>query len=389
MKHVTGQSRGAALSELLPLVVVALVAGGLAGYWIARSAGKTSEPKVSTMDPGEGSSSVQGVTSQGRQRPFTIEPAVIDFGTINIAEKQVGTVTITNTGVDPVRLLTVKPSCKCTTVGEYDNTIIQPGSSLEVRARVDGQSVPGPTESELRFLFEDHGLVSVRLLSLVTRAVNCMPPFVTIESIASGELVLASMEGTPFRVLAINDREPLFTIGDGSPGMEHRIAWDLSGYSLANCLNAEGERMPKWLVIETDHPGAPLIDVRVRNVQCTMLDLPTGGRTWWLADSRVVLGEISRGETVPVTVPLKWLSNRLPSDRITRVVSEDPEFETTLVDVTRENDETLIRIEITPTPEASGLVYGIARFYASKLGHSQEFWVMARIREESLTISSP
>ena len=35
MKHVTGQSRGAALSELLPLVVVALVAGGLAAFQMA------------------------------------------------------------------------------------------------------------------------------------------------------------------------------------------------------------------------------------------------------------------------------------------------------------------------------------------------------------------
>ena len=79
--------------------------------------------------------------------------------------------------------------------------------------------------------------------------------------------------------------------------------------------------MPKWMVIETDHPDSPLVDVRVRQYPCTMLDLPLReSRGWYLNTHRVILGQLEPGDSSvvrflsitsmmsPGSIRLNWMS---------------------------------------------------------------------------------
>ena len=137
--------------------------------------------------------------------------------------------------------------------------------------------------------------------------------------------------------------------------------------------------MPRWWVIETDHPEAPIVDLRVRHL-CTLPPRPQG-RRWILSQQRTVLDAVTPGESREFTVFLKWAAGEKPNDTIRDVRSESPQFTASLMGTERDGDRITCRVRVTLRPDHRGLIYGDVRFTAFQ-GHTAPFTVIGRVVEE-------
>ena len=314
--------------------------------------------------------------------PFEFDPPEIDFGFVRPDTELTGSFLVRNVSNRPLRIQAVRADCKCTTVGDLDGTIIAPGEALEVTAVVDGRPSGGAKRSEIRFLFDGYNEVAtIGLRSTVGRMVSVDPTYLAATKVTSGEVFVTSVDGRPFRILAVDGKPPRYAGASAAgpePRTEHRLAWDLGSFDPDRCVDQSGRRMPRWWVIETDHPEAPIVDLRVRHL-CTLPARPQGG--WFLSQQRAVLDAVTPGEAREFTVFLKWVAGEKPSDTIRDVRSESPQFTASLVGTERNGDRITCRVRVTPRPDHRGLIYGVARFTAFK-GHSFPLTVIGRVVEE-------
>ena len=248
----------------------------------------------------------------GPAAPIEFSVQELDLGLRLINEAASGAITVANKGDVPVELLTVSPTCGCLSTNFQGRTSLAPGESLQVDVYHELRSMASSTSEGLRFVFLGYRLVTIPVKVEFTRSVKSDPSFVDLDRADSGELTLRALDGTPFRVLSILG-QPL-QAADGfdlaTPAEVQRFRWDLSKFDKELCQSLDGEPMPKWMVIETDHPDSPLVDVRVRQYPCTMLDLPLReSRGWYLNTHRVILGQLEPGDSSVVSVPVDYLND--------------------------------------------------------------------------------
>jgi len=320
--------------------------------------------------------------------PVTFDPPELNFGVIPPDTELHGTVQIRNTGDAPLTIRSMRADCKCTTVEDLTGRVIEPGGTLELTAVVDARSYQGTKRNEIRFLFEgyeNYGPVAVKILSEVAGAIRMEPAYFDLSEQLTGRLALHSMDERPFRILAANGAPPVyaddFDPARDEPRNAYLLSWDMTMYDPMTCEDAAGNRMPKWWVVETDHPDAPLVDIFVRHLPCTLPE-PPGGRRWYLSEQRILLGELAVGESAEFTVYLKWRGDQGPVDTIREVRSESEQFEATLMELDRQGERITCRVQVTPRPGHRGLLYGKVRFMAANVpGHSQPLTVIGRVVE--------
>ncbi|MDY7107250.1 MAG: DUF1573 domain-containing protein [Planctomycetota bacterium] len=325
-------------------------------------------------------------TEAAEKPPVVFDPPQLDFGTISPDTEMRGTVRISNTGDEPLKILAMRPDCQCTTVEDLSGRTIPAGESIELTAVVDSGSPQGTRRNEIRFLFEGYrayGPMAVKLIADVAGPIRVEPPFFNLSEQVTGVVGVHARDGRPFRVLAVNGEPPVyandFDPASSGPQSGYLLDWDMSMYDPMTCEDAEGNRMPKWWVIETDHPDAPLVDVFVRHYPCTLPE-PLGDRRWLLSKQRVLLGELRPGESAEFDVELEWLGSQKPNDTIGAVRSESGQFEAELTSLDRVEDRITCRVKVTPRAEVRGLLYGEVRFFAaSEADHSQPLTVIARV----------
>jgi len=320
--------------------------------------------------------------------PVAFDPPELNFGVIPPDTELHGTVQIRNTGDAPLTIRSMRADCKCTTVEDLTGKIIEPGGVVELTAVVDARSYQGAKRNEIRFLFEgyeNYGPVAVKIFSEVAGAIRMEPTYFDLSEQLTGRLALHSMDERPFRILAANGRPPVyaddFDPARDEPRNAYLLSWDMTMYDPTTCEDPAGNRMPNWWVVETDHADAPLVDVFVRHLPCTLPE-PPEGRLWYLSEQRVLLGELAAGESAEFTVYLKWRGDQGPRDTIRDVRSESEQFDATLLELDREGERITCRVRVTPRPGLRGLLYGNVRFLAANVpGHSQPLTVIGRVVE--------
>lgn len=315
--------------------------------------------------------------------PFRFEPAVLNFGIVPPDTEMRGTIRILNVSDEPMTIRAMKPDCKCTTVQDLTGTVITAGGHVDVTAVMEGRPSAGPKNSKIKFIFDTYeGTAEVQIRSDVSRMVRAEPAYFP-EGQLSGEVTISSLDDRAFRILAVNGEDAPFA-DDFDPAVDdprtsYALSWDLTKYDQQTCLDAEGRRMPAWWVVETDHPEAPVIDIHVRHVPCSLPE-PRNGRPWVLSALSTVVGEIPAGESAEFSVVLKWVNeSRKPTDTIKAVRSESSAFEADLVGLERDGDVITCRVKITPRAGHQGLLYGDVRFYGYQPGHSQPMKVIGRV----------
>ena len=163
----------------------------------------------------------------------------------------------------------------------------------------------------------------------------------------------------------------------GERHSRYTLRWDVTPWDNPNCIDAAGERMPLFWVIETDHPGAPIVDLIVRH-RCNVLE-PLGERLWNPSGRHRVVGLLEPGESATVDIPITWHRGTEPNDRFTAVLSDTPGFHTELLEVTEVNGKPTCRVRITPPADTRGAFVAALRVHATR--HSAPFLVMGVVRE--------
>lgn len=298
-----------------------------------------------------------------------LDPQVVDFGYLNPKEVVRKTVEIRNVGDKPVKVLRATSSCQCTTFSDVTGVVIPPGTSFPMEAQLVGRSMLGPMNTSITLVFEGYDQSpAIQVRGEVALAVKATPWGLNLaRGDWSGQLVIESLDGRPFNILATDRKPPRFIGFDpelDEPHNSYVIEWDLTQYT--------EDTLPRWWLVETDHPDCPILDLWVRHI--ANMDL-SRDRPWRIEDRRVSLGEIRSGEPVDAAVTVL----RLAGDTIHLVRSLSEDFDAELLKVERNGKETKCTIRITPNPRFQGLLYGRIEFMAN--AYSQKLDVIAKVVE--------
>ncbi|MHC4948781.1 MAG: DUF1573 domain-containing protein [Planctomycetota bacterium] len=319
--------------------------------------------------------------------PLRIEPASLDFGRISPGQVVSGSVQLHNTGSEPLTITQTRASCKCTSI-DLANTVIAPGASVPLAAELDPGYALGRKSAGVKILIEGYSVVQVDVRAEIAMAVRADPPYInayrdvggTLEPVESGTVTVLAGDGRPFRVLGVNG-EPAELMGldpaADEPRTSYELRWDLSRYDPQLCTDADGNLIPTFLAVETDHPECGVFDIQVRH-PCTQVRPPSDGRRWLLSERRILVGALAPGESREFSVKLVWLGHTKPNDTIRSVTSETDQLVAELVGVDRVADEIRVTVRVTATPDArGGLVYDNIRLHAAR--HSSPLLIVGRV----------
>lgn len=195
--------------------------------------------------------------------PVRIDPPVKDFGFVLPKSANRVAFKLWNDGDKPVEIAAVQPSCKCTTVNDLVGRVIEPGKYVELEAQLDAAVATGPKGAEIKVLIDGYGSpLECRMRSEVTLPVRIVPGF--INAVRGGPeigiLTVDSTDRQPFRICSAGGLPPDvldFDPASDLPRSRYLIRYDLTKYP-------PGE-IPRYWVIETDHPDCAAADVLVRH----------------------------------------------------------------------------------------------------------------------------
>ena len=375
------------MQRISKIVLVFLLAAG--GFILGRlslpdpsasPAGIASKPvaaelpsTAADLDPAEPSDSP-------RPQAVVVSPGVLDLGTQSLMSRPTGEITLTNRGDKAVTLVAVSPTCSCLKPEFTDRVVLSPGANHTVAVAHEPRSQAGPSKATLRFVFLGNDIVNVPVEAMFTRPVKADPTWIDFRRDGDrGRLKLRSLDSRPFRVLSVQG----VAVPDAPAALLQEVPWDLSTYDTETCTNPAGERMPSWIVVQTDHPDAPIVDVRVRKDGCTNPDIPGVGesRAWMILDQRVVLGELSPGEKQLHELRVALLPNRTMNEQFTVAKSESSGLVTRLIDVIQKEDGNMVRVEIgAGTDCPAGVLMGTFQVKSSTAGHDQQIHVFGVVR---------
>jgi hypothetical protein len=191
-------------------------------------------------------------------RPMVaVDPPVRDVGVADPNEVIRTTFTFTNTGKKPLVLKDTKAACSCTQAS-LSPTVIPPGGKATLNVAIDLRGASGPVDKDVQVFFEGNPIpVAARTTGTMSFAVAAEPHAARPNAGLAGHLDLRSVDGRPFKVLAVNGEAPK-VVSMTPPGGER-------GVSVKIEYQFQPGSMPNLLVIETDHPLAPVIDVPVHH----------------------------------------------------------------------------------------------------------------------------
>ncbi len=293
------------------------------------------------------------------------DPPILDMGFVRPNQDATGSIEMKNTGSRPIRILSVTPSCKCTTLEDLTGRVIQPGESIPLKASLEGRAVTGVRTATITIVFD--GIpkpLRVELRAEVAMAVRAMPGILNLASGATtGHVAVESLDGEPFNILAANRQPPRFIGFDtdlDEPRSKYVLQWDLTEQEAQR-------RLDRWWVIETDHPDCPLTDAWIRHV--TTIERPPRDRPWSVPGRRSLIGLIEPGGYVDFTVDIKNIG---ASNAIYAVRSLSGDFDAELLVFERNGANGVCTIRVVPRAEFSGLLYGRVELVASTHIHGQD-----------------
>jgi len=307
--------------------------------------------------------------------PLKAEPNIIDLKYVQPGTKTDGVTTLTNTGTEAVTISKVTTSCHCTIPTDLSGKVLQPGETVELGATLEAGKYPGAQQRQVRVFAEGYAVpMQVYVVAQVSYGVAANPVFVDAFQKKAGEIVFESVDGKPFKIICLDGRAPTaadfkeFDPAKDEPRNRYVYVYDLT--------QTPDDQLKPWFVVATDHPTAPLIDLRVINP--TLIPKMTGAEPWRMTDDRVLLGAIKQGERVEFTATLTR-NNQYNDDKLPTISVDDPNVEVELVSAVLEGDSNMV-CKVALTAKSSGENCLIRpRVTFTWLDHSQPMDVFARV----------
>ena len=272
--------------------------------------------------------------------PISAEPALADFGVVEPGTVVSKTIKLVNPLDRPVLIKLARPSCTCTTVDMTGKTIPAKGS-LEMPMSMKTSLSVGKKTAQVNMVFEGlEQLLEIKLVAETAYAVRANPAY--IDALApermKGFFELLSTDGTPFLVKTVDGR-PAET-SDGTvmkPATRQVVKYDLTTSGL-------GRGVPPFLIVETDHPKCPALDLRVRHETTKISPILN------FAEFRSNVGVVRNGNPTEFEIELKHAG----ALRVDRVNANHKEMTATLLEQKSDGDALLVKVRLLPTGMAAG-----------------------------------
>lgn len=276
------------------------------------------------------------------------DPADVDFGLVKPGSKLTADVVLVNPFETPMTIVQAVPTCQCTTV-EVAGETIPPGGGIAIPITLQVPSTAGKKQAAVNTVLQSPDGRNVRgprltLSAIAAYAVKTTPLYIDAlpPNPATGNVTVAAIDGRPFRVLSVNGRPPVLLTPD-QPLAQHVVEYDLGPAATQAERSGSPDVFPKWMIFETDHPEAPVVEMRIRH---PFSKLPHQTRKVALQfDGNIAnLGVIPAGGTGTFDIELKQFAGKL----VTGVRTTNPNFRADLVEqVEGAGDRVRVRVAVT------------------------------------------
>ncbi|MDG1898635.1 MAG: DUF1573 domain-containing protein [Phycisphaerales bacterium] len=308
--------------------------------------------------------------------PVTITPVRFDFGLMKPGSATERTVQLRNVGTEPVRVLGSKKTCSCTQV-DLKPTVLQPGQEIPVTATMTaGFRQSDKSSVKVVLQYADYKPTTIGIIGMISHAVSATPSDIRVHPKGydeqsyrtSGVVELNSANGKPFQLIRSGGDEPVFhnPIVDSSDwSQQHRLRWNVDGYDRVTGLDAEGNLIPDFWLMETTHEDAPVVAIPL-NHRVHRLP-PRGQRPWFTIDQFAVVDPAEAGGSVDLVLPVNG-NLGVNKDPIYLVESESPAFRADLISSSPASDGKAMNllIRITPADTTRGIYSGRIMLKSSK-----------------------
>ncbi|MDX2115734.1 MAG: DUF1573 domain-containing protein [Planctomycetota bacterium] len=252
------------------------------------------------------------------------------------------TMTFENISDKPIEIERAVGECSCTDATVLSDTmVVQPGASVDILIAVEFPREVGifeksiliyekgnPTPRHVPFSFEVG--YPVRVNGGARHA---------IVYARTGVIKLDSVDKTPFNVLTVHGRQPMY---EGyEPGQPIRPAYSV----VFDWTAVHAEKLPRWMIIETDHPGAEMLAVPAMVEGYRII---RDEKSWKTVDPLVVMGPIP-SESPSVIEVLFSGKPVIPNQKV-RVLSSNPNVDLRVVGVRKpyRGGGMVIQYEVSP-----------------------------------------
>lgn len=349
-----------------PLLVVLL--GGVsllcANHAIAQAPVKSTAPAPNSA-PASAPAAAQTpqVPPQTIPGPIKAEPLITKFGVVEPGTTVSTTIKLINPLDRPITIRAAKPSCTCTTV-DMAGKVIPAGGSIDMPMSMKTAHSVGEKIAQVNVVFEGlEQLLAVRLEAETAYAVRGNPAY--IDALApermKGFFELIATDDQPFEVLSVAGLPPE-TADDTAmrPAARHVLRYDFTRNPKAP--------VPPFLIVETNHPKCPVLDLRVRH-ETTRITPSLG-----FAEYRANLGVVAPETSADFELEIK----RMGTARIDSVTSLAPNAKTELVGQRSDGDSVLVSVRVTDTGLPKGIFLFPCRFTSGQ--KSSIFYLYGTIR---------
>jgi len=302
--------------------------------------------------------------AQASACPIVADPPGVNFGVVEPGAKVEATIRLVNPLDRPVEIKLSRPSCTCTTVDMVGKVIPARGTLEMPMAMQTSQSV-GNRSAMVTLVFDGiQAPLSVRIDAETAYAVRANPAF--IDALApermKGFFELVASDGTPFRVLTVDGKPALGPEGaTAGPSARQVVRYDLTASGLV-------QGVPPFVIVETDHPKCPILDLRVRH-ETTRITPAIA-----LAEFRTNVGVVPAKGSAEFEIELKHMG----AARVDRVTSNRKEWKAELVGQKADGDAVLLKVRLTDLGAMPGPF-----LFTVKLGtgsKSADLWIYGVLR---------
>jgi hypothetical protein len=296
--------------------------------------------------------------------PITLDPPVLDFGIIPPAVTKEGVVKLINTGTKELEVLTVQPSCKCTTLDDISGKKIPVGGYIELRAQMKAESSPGGKRAEVKVLIDGYTQVlNVVLRNEVSLPIRVSPSYFNAVKGTEGKgtIVLESIDQKPFRICAVGGKTPNligFDPAKDEPRNQYILDWDFA-------RDFPDGRPPRYLIVETDRADCPLVDLFVRH-ESTFPKV-----VFRFSGYRHTFGRLEEGGSHEFHLDV----TELPAgERIVTAATSSSAAKIEFLGVAPEEKGFRIKLRVTPNPGQMGILYVPFTIYSNQRQQDMTIW---------------
>jgi len=311
------------------------------------------------------------------EHPISAEPERLKLGWLRPEEKGEGTVKLVNTSDEVINIVRVTSSCTCT-VGklEDDQKILKPGESTELTVSLKAGKNTGPMAQRAYVYYEGaRAPYELFVLADVSLPVKTDPTFVNLMgSNRTGTIRLESLDGTPFRVTSVDGDTPtVYDLAGAEVDPEEPREAVLVEYDYEGIAE---EDLDRWFVVETDHPEARELPIRV--LHPSLYQVQNSRATWSVATDRLVLGRLRAGDATSRQVRVR----ALPSpDDITSIEVMDDRLDAEIIGNRVDGRDIYLTVRVKATGAGTGLVKTKLKLTAKDETHDVD--IIARVESPS------